>query len=85
MADRFLYMPSIGLAIAAVALTFRLNDPRVSKALIATAVVLFVVRTWLRNRDWNNDLTLSTADVKVSSASFRLHKARAANSLPSHQ
>jgi tetratricopeptide (TPR) repeat protein len=78
MADRFLYMPSIGLAIAAVALTFRLNDPRVSKALIATAVVLFVVRTWLRNRDWNNDLTLSTADVKVSSASFRLHKARAA-------
>ena len=77
MAERFLYLPSIGFAIAAAALAFRLKDRRITAALLGTVIVLFVTRTWLRNLDWNNDLTVATADVKVSPGSFRLHELRA--------
>jgi protein O-mannosyl-transferase len=76
-AERFLYLPSIGFAIAIAALAFRLKDHRIVAMLIVTTVVLFAGRTWQRNADWNNDLTLSIADVKVSPASFRLHEMRA--------
>jgi protein O-mannosyl-transferase len=76
-AERFLYLPSISFAIAMAALVFRLKDRRMSVVLIVLIAVLFAGRTWLRNADWNNDLTLSTADVKVSPGSFRLHEIRA--------
>jgi protein O-mannosyl-transferase len=76
-AERFLYLPSIGFAIAISALAFRLKDRRIVTALIAAIILLFAGRTWLRNADWNNDLTLATADVKVSPGSFRLHEMRA--------
>lgn len=77
MSERFLYLPSIGFAIAIAALAFRLKDRRISAALMASTIVLFAARTWLRNPDWNNDLTVATADVKVSPRSFRLHELRA--------
>jgi protein O-mannosyl-transferase len=77
MAERFLYLPSIGFAIAVAALAFRLKDRRVPVAVLAAIIVLFLARTWLRNRDWNNDLTIATADVSVAPRSFRLHELRA--------
>ncbi|HTC87235.1 MAG TPA: hypothetical protein VK686_02985 [Bryobacteraceae bacterium] len=83
MAERFLYLPAIGFAIAMVALAFRLplafrlRDRRIVSWLLAVIVVLFTARTWLRNMDWNNDLTITTADVKVAPGSFRLHELRA--------
>lgn len=76
-ADRFLYLPSIGFALAAAALIFRLRDRRTAAALTAFIVIAFAARTWARNADWNNDLTLSTADVKTEPDSFRLHEVRA--------
>jgi tetratricopeptide (TPR) repeat protein len=77
LAERFLYLPSIGLALAVAALAFRLKDRRITAALLTAIIVLFVTRTWLRNMDWNNDLTVATADLKVSPGSFRLHELRA--------
>ncbi len=77
MAERFLYLPSIGFAIAVAALAFRLKDRRVPVAVLAAIIVLFLARTWIRNRDWNNDLTIATADVKVAPGSFRPHELRA--------
>ncbi len=76
-AERFLYLPSIAFAIALAALLFRLKDRRIAAALTAAIVLLFAGRTWLRNLDWNDDLTLATADVKVEPASYRLHELRA--------
>jgi hypothetical protein len=76
-ADRFLYLPSIGLALVAASLIFRLKDRRIAIGVAAAIIALFAVRTWLRNPDWNNDLTLATADVKAAPGSFRLHEVRA--------
>jgi tetratricopeptide (TPR) repeat protein len=39
----------------------------------------FAVRTWLRNPDWNTDLAIATADVRVSPNSFKLHRLLAAS------
>jgi tetratricopeptide (TPR) repeat protein len=77
MAERFLYLPSIGFAIAVAALAFRLKERRLTVALLSAIIVLFAARTWLRNMDWNNDLTIATADLKVAPGSFRLHELRA--------
>ncbi len=75
--ERFLYLPSIGVAIAIAALVFRLQNRRIVAGVLAVIVVLFMLRTWLRNRDWDSDLTLTTADEQVSPRSFRLHSLRA--------
>ena len=73
MALRFLYLPSAGFAIAAAALAARLNRPKVTRALLAGAIVLLAVRTLARNPAWQDDLALGTADVASAPASFRTH------------
>ena len=78
MADRLLYLPSLGLlgclvlAIYACAQTPKMKIvPPVVLGLITAG---FAVRTWLRNADWKTDLTIATADVRVSPNSFKLHR-----------
>ncbi len=45
-------LPSIGLkAIALTALAFRLNNRRISLALMTAICVIFAARTWIRNPD----------------------------------
>jgi protein O-mannosyl-transferase len=73
MAVRFLYLPSAGFTIAAVALAARLNRPKVTRALLAGAIVLLAVRTLARNPAWQDDLSLGSADVASAPASFRTH------------
>jgi hypothetical protein len=41
---------------------------------LATIVVLFGARAWVRNRDWRDDVTLWTSAVKASPNSFKAHK-----------
>jgi tetratricopeptide (TPR) repeat protein len=72
-AERFLYLPSIGFAIAAVALAFRLKEERTGRAVLAVAVVVLAGRTYARNFDWKDNLALASADVNVSADSFRTH------------
>ena len=73
MAERFLYLPSVGFAIAVVALVYRLGRERLAAALLAVVVALFAGRTFVRNFDWKDDLTLSAADVRVVPDSFKMH------------
>ncbi|HTP31810.1 MAG TPA: hypothetical protein VMJ75_06530 [Candidatus Acidoferrales bacterium] len=73
LAERFLYLPSIGFAIAAVALIFKVKDVRTARIILATVLVLFAGRTFARNFDWRNNFTLESADVDVSPDSFRTH------------
>ena len=82
MAERFLYLPSVGFAgclaaaIYAASRRLAIRWPPARKAapsiLIAICLV-FALRTWARNRDWFDDKTLWTHDVRVSPRSAKIH------------
>jgi tetratricopeptide (TPR) repeat protein len=73
-AERFLYLPAIGFAIAAAALVWRFAPPRAAAAILGVAIALCAGRTFARNPVWDNNLTLSAHDSKVAPRSFRLHQ-----------
>jgi len=75
MAERFLYLPSIGFAgclvVAVHAVCRRL--PRVATVALALVSVAFAARTFTRNFDWFDDLSLWTGAVKVCPGSYKTH------------
>ena len=82
MAERFLYLPAIalagGLVLALDALARRFaaspDAARRTTAIAAGAICLaWSVRTFVRNADWRDDISLWTSAVRVSPASFRAH------------
>jgi tetratricopeptide (TPR) repeat protein len=73
MAERFLYLPSVAFAIALAWLLGRLKDGRYTVIAVTVLAVLYAGRTFARNAEWNNDLTLASADVQTTPESFRLH------------
>ncbi|NRB61653.1 MAG: tetratricopeptide repeat protein, partial [Saprospiraceae bacterium] len=89
MAERLLFMPSLGWAIAVGWLLVRLvqrfagqfpkvKDLRwISTVLIALILIsiLFSIRTINRNEAWKNNYTLFTQDVRVSDQSAKLQNA----------
>jgi hypothetical protein len=60
LAERSLYVPSVGLAIAVGWLigSFRCRRPRVAWGLLAVALILMGTRTWTRNSTWRNNETV---------------------------
>jgi cytochrome c-type biogenesis protein CcmH/NrfG len=70
MADRYLFMPSLGLTLIATDLLFWLGGidffnpdfrkarPRGALLLFGLVLVGYFARTWIGNRDWENDQTL---------------------------
>jgi hypothetical protein len=78
MADRLLYLPSLGILGCLVLATY--SSARGSKMTFVPPIVLcviasgFAVRTWVRSLDWKSDLTIATADVRTSPNSFKLHR-----------
>jgi len=64
MADRYLYIPSLGLCLAFGHLfkKFERSNLRVQFAfvLVASILVVFFFLTWQRNKIWKNDLTYFT-------------------------
>ncbi len=78
MAERFLYLPSIAFAAAVVAAVYaagkRAGDERVMPVLLCLIATAFAVRTWVRNLDWRDDLSIGRAAVQASPASFKSHK-----------
>src|SRR5207249_4303455 len=52
MADRFLYLPMVGLVGAAAVVADRTRARRATSALVALVLVACAWRTWTRNRDW---------------------------------
>jgi protein O-mannosyl-transferase len=76
-ADRFLYLPVLGvtacLVLAIYAAASRIRRPHLASVLLALVAVGFVLRTWVRNSDWRDDLTLATATVRTSPMSYKAH------------
>ena len=81
MSERFLYVPSIGFAVAAASAFDRARSRlpalgRVWLPRIAFAVLLaFAVLTVMRNPAWHDSMTLFERDVRTSSNSAKGHTA----------
>jgi protein O-mannosyl-transferase len=78
MAERFLYMPSIGFAVAVVALLYRLETrfgrPHLARAIVLVLLAAFGLRSFARTLDWKDDLTLWTADIASTPNSCKVQK-----------
>jgi tetratricopeptide (TPR) repeat protein len=77
-AERFLYLPAVGFAVAVAALAYRHGEHPGARAhpavILGLILALWTGRTLIRNRDWNNDLTLALADIGTAPQSFGLHQ-----------
>jgi protein O-mannosyl-transferase len=85
-AERLMYLPSAGALIAASAAMDRLLNPRIPRPLtgiaaarrrlaylaLAIAIAMGAARTWVRNRDWKNELTLWSAAIEVAPRSAKV-------------
>jgi hypothetical protein len=78
MAERFLYLPSIAILamILVIASRFGLRLGRADLARAAAAAVLLLLgaRTWMRNRDWRDELSLSRATIASAPESYKGHQ-----------
>jgi hypothetical protein len=77
MAERLLYLPAYGL-IACLVLTVYLIAERMRVSTFALPVLLLLmlglcVRTWKRNPDWQDNLSLANSAVRASPRSFKAH------------
>jgi tetratricopeptide (TPR) repeat protein len=82
MAERFLYLPSVGLAGCTVAVIHQLAQrfsskwraaPQAAWVAIGVACLAFAARTYARNFDWQNARALWTSTVNVCPESARPH------------
>ena len=78
MADRFLFVPSLGLALLLALLLdfFALKKPsfvRPTQVSIGILTVVFLVQAIQRNKDWESNATLFTSDVNHAPNSARVH------------
>jgi tetratricopeptide (TPR) repeat protein len=75
MAERFVYLPSIGLAGCVVAAVCALS-PRVSRAAwiaVGFLCLACAARTYARNNDWLDEYSLWTSTVQVCPESAKAH------------
>jgi len=80
MAERFLYLPSVGLAGCVVAAIYALGQtplrPQTARAACAAlwlVCLTLAARTYVRNQDWKDELSLWTSAVTVSPGSAKAH------------
>ena len=76
-AERLMYLPSAGaLVAAAVGAEWLAGNTALRRRIVAGIVVVLVVlaaaRTWARNRDWTNEVTLWSAAVNAAPRSARV-------------
>jgi Tfp pilus assembly protein PilF len=75
-AERLLYLPSVGFALLVAAIGSRAQpwwQRPLFGALLATVLLAFCVRTWVRNGDWFDNLTLYRTMVEVVPQSAKAH------------
>jgi hypothetical protein len=83
MAERLMYLPSIGIvALFAIGLSAAVQARLTYQTYLACLIVAIAVgglsyRTWLRNRVWKDDVTLWMAAVQAAPASAKAHRALA--------
>jgi tetratricopeptide (TPR) repeat protein len=75
MAERLLYLPALGVAACLVLAVYALfvRRPNLAPVLLSVVAALLAVRTWTRNLDWKDDLTIAEASVVSSPRSFKTH------------
>jgi protein O-mannosyl-transferase len=82
MAERFLYLPSIGLVGCFVAAIYALGrglssrwpaSPRVAWIAMGVICLALAMRTYARNSDWHDELSLWSSAVQVVPADARAH------------
>ena len=75
MGERLAYLPSAGfcLLLALLWLYLEGRERRLAWGLLAVIIVAFGTRTMLRNRDWHDNFTLFSADVKAVPGSAKVH------------
>ena len=82
MSERFLFMPSLGFAIAVALLASR---PKWGYWALALLLPLYAVLTVLRNPAWQDNYTLFTTDVERQPRSAKLRNAAAGARLDRYQ
>jgi protein O-mannosyl-transferase len=83
MAERFLYLPGIAFAIA-IALAADAVHPKAAAAILSVAVLALAARTWTRNLDWRDDMSMAQSLARTSPASFKAHRLLASQLLQQH-
>ena len=81
MAERFLYLPAAGFAFCIVLVIYnvgrRLGRPAAAPVVLGLIMVALCIRTWKRNLDWRDDITLWTSAVQTVPESFKAHNSLA--------
>jgi len=72
MAERLFYLPSAGLAIA-LGLVIPARLPSRAWVIVGSLTLVLAVRTWTRNLDWRDELTLFAKTAETSPRSVRAH------------
>lgn len=78
MAERFVFMPSVGFALVVGTLLFQLfrqGKQTVALGIMGVLILLFSIKTIGRNPAWKNDSTLFLTDVKTSKKSAKIQNA----------
>lgn len=84
-AERLLYTPSAGFftllacGITPLIYTENLRRRQLFRSIFALILLLLFARTWVRNRDWHDNLTLARATLKTSPNSPAFHEILAAH------
>ncbi len=77
MAERLAYLPAAGVLACFVmgvyAAARRLQWERAAPVVFCVIACGFAARTWARNRDWQDDMSLARATVSASPNSFKAH------------
>jgi hypothetical protein len=78
MAERFLYLPSIGVVVCLVLAIYnvsrRFGAKRIAPVAMCVIIACFAIRTWQRNADWQDERSIITAGLEVSPNSYKLHR-----------
>jgi tetratricopeptide (TPR) repeat protein len=75
MAERFLYMPAIGL-LACLVMAIYAAGKRVkhfAPVVLCVIAIAFALRTWVRNGDWQDERAMAEASVRTSPNSYKVH------------
>jgi tetratricopeptide (TPR) repeat protein len=77
MAERFLYLSTIGLLGCAVILIYSVAErrkvKRVAPVVLSLIAIAFAIRTWIRNQDWQDQHAIVEANLRASPNSFKAH------------
>jgi len=73
MAERFVYLPAMGLAGCVVVLAASLPENRVALAAIGAICVALAAATYLRNPAWHDDVGLWTSVAQAYPENFKAH------------